>query len=228
MKNKEAETKAESISNEAKPVNQAKKFVFILLAIVIFITALALVIINKLQVEPPKNSSKEVVEQIENKEAPQVLIPPPPSAMEERKDTLSINNNIEEPNSTDERLMQNIDSYRLYLFNANKLLVNFFQDKAFTEQWGAIKMVGLPNEIEAMLAMLDEYNTNYLLHSDLGKQQILLNNWLLDKFIKIEKLPDDYKNKELLRVKIIENMENLINFLYSKELQHIFMSKISK
>lgn len=115
--------------------------------------------------------------------------------------------------------LHNIGVYRRYLRIFNQLLLNFLQDKIYTDQINQIKMQAIPKDIKPIFDMLEDYNQNYLAKVDNTRQTV----WFLDKIIKIEKNPPNNKEKILIKTNIIKNLDSLTEFIYSKELQDLFI-----
>ncbi|WP_341756446.1 MULTISPECIES: hypothetical protein [unclassified Candidatus Tisiphia] len=110
--------------------------------------------------------------------------------------------------------------YSNYLLNINLLIMNFLQDKDYTQQLYQVKTIELPVKIKNILLDLDNYNKNYLLDNNLGLVKIFpTTDCWIKQFIKIEKKSSNLKDKENLKLKIIGNLDYFINFFYSEELQ---------
>lgn len=115
-------------------------------------------------------------------------------------------------------------NYSIYLLSVNLLVMNFLQDKDYTQQIRQIETVELPTKIKNILLDLHNYNENYLLNNSLGLVKIFpkANCWI-EKFIKIERKSSFTKDKEKLKLQIIGNLDFFINFFYSEELQQKFV-----
>ncbi|WP_341757839.1 hypothetical protein [Candidatus Tisiphia endosymbiont of Ditula angustiorana] len=115
-------------------------------------------------------------------------------------------------------------NYTIYLLSVNLLVMNFLQDKDYTQQIRQIETVELPTKIKNILLDLHNYNENYLLNNSLGLVKIFpkANCWI-EKFIKIERKSSFTKDKEKLKLRIIGNLDFFINFFYSEELQQKFV-----
>ncbi len=118
----------------------------------------------------------------------------------------------------------NLGNYRNYLLNVNLLVANFLQDKDYTSQINQIETIILPKEIKNILFDLANYYNNYLANNDQNMIKIFpANNCWIDKFIKIEKKSPNSKDREIMRSKIIMNLESFVNFFYSEKLQQEFV-----
>ncbi|MFU7500437.1 MAG: hypothetical protein ACJBCI_01860 [Candidatus Tisiphia sp.] len=115
-------------------------------------------------------------------------------------------------------------NYSIYLLSVNLLVMNFLQDKDYTQQIRQIETIELPTKIKNTLLDLHNYNENYLLNNSLGLIKIFpkANCWI-EKFIKIERKSSFTKDKEKLKLRIIGNLDFFINFFYSEELQQEFV-----
>ncbi|WP_341754186.1 hypothetical protein [Candidatus Tisiphia endosymbiont of Dioctria rufipes] len=115
-------------------------------------------------------------------------------------------------------------NYTIYLLSVNLLVMNFLQDKDYTQQIRQIETVELPTKIKNILLDLHNYNENYLLNNSLGLVKIFPKaNYWIEKFIKIERKSSFTKDKEKLKLRIIGNLDFFINFFYSEELQQKFV-----
>ena len=127
--------------------------------------------------------------------------------------------------SNDENLVY-INNYRDYLSNINSLISNFLRDKVYSNQIAYVRMLNLPPSINAVLELLEEYNINYLVSQEQKYVEVFPQDQkILGKFIKVKRLNDSVKNKKLLRANIINNLEAFQDYIYSEELQKIFMGQ---
>ncbi|WP_375319464.1 hypothetical protein [Candidatus Tisiphia endosymbiont of Oplodontha viridula] len=126
----------------------------------------------------------------------------------------------QQPEQSKEQSKTPSNVYSNYLLNINLLIMNFLQDKDYTQQLYQVKTIELPVKIKNILIDLDNYNKNYLLDNNLGLVKIFPKTdcWI-KQFIKIEKKSSNLKDKENLKLKIIGNLDYFINFFYSEELQ---------
>lgn len=113
------------------------------------------------------------------------------------------------------------NDYRNYLFNINLLMLNFLQDKIYTQQIEKIVLTDLPQEIKNIIVDLLNYNEHYLLGSQIEQISPTTFRWI-EKFIKIEKKPYN-QDKKVLKQRIIENLEFFLNFFYSPQFQQKFI-----
>jgi hypothetical protein len=117
-----------------------------------------------------------------------------------------------------------LQAYRRFLFDINILVLNFFQDKVYTEQINEVNKVKLPENMKAILDSLNEYNAKFLINPNYQPQRIFpINSKLIEKFIRIEQESSSAKEKKNLRAHIIENLESFIGFFYSDKLQQEFI-----
>lgn len=138
-----------------------------------------------------------------------------------------LRNNIPQTHSNNNNSIDNvihIGNYRNYLLNANHLLTNFIQGKVYSNQTAYLRMLSLPSQVEAILQLFEEYNVNYLINADEDYELVFSKDHsFVKKFITIKKKTDFQKNREQLKKKIMENLEIFQDFIYSENLQKIFM-----
>ncbi|MFV9834720.1 MAG: palindromic element RPE2 domain-containing protein, partial [Rickettsia aeschlimannii] len=115
--------------------------------------------------------------------------------------------------------------YINYLLNVNLLIYNFMQDKDYSKELRIVKSRLLSQDIRNILNNLEAYN-NYLFSKSSSTEVIFPTNhkWL-EKFIKIEKKTSAMMIKEQDKALILENLNYLINFLYSEKFMQEFVNK---
>ena len=115
--------------------------------------------------------------------------------------------------------------YINYLLNVNLLVYNFMQDKDYSKELRIVQSRLLPQDIRNILNNLEAYN-NYLFSKSSSTEVIFPTNhkWL-EKFIKIEKKPSAMMIKEQDKALILENLNYLIDFLYSEKFMQEFVNK---
>ncbi|ABY72687.1 palindromic element RPE2 domain-containing protein [Rickettsia rickettsii] len=115
--------------------------------------------------------------------------------------------------------------YINYLLNVNLLVYNFMQDKDYSKELRIVKSRLLPQDIRNILNNLEAYN-NYLFSKSSSTEVIFPTNhkWLA-KFIKIEKKPSAMMIKEQDKPLILENLNYLIDCLYSEKFMQEFVNK---
>lgn len=128
------------------------------------------------------------------------------------------------PIKSPEPIRPNFDKYRNYLLNVNLLVSNFLQDKDFSEQLLKIHRLELPIEIQNIIENLQNYNDHFLIDREKNVTRIFPKNipWV-EKFIKIEKQHTSKQEQRDLKKKIIEQLDNFVNFFYSEKLQQKFI-----
>lgn len=146
--------------------------------------------------------------------------------------TLPLSQNLTEidaANTTvaaDNNTPAHIDNYRAYLFNISSLISNFLQDKNYSSQIAYARMVSLPPSVSEVLELLEEYNINYLVTPPQAYENVFLENYkLLKKFFKVKKLTESAKDKKRLQANIINNLELFQDYIYSSQLQKIFIGQ---
>lgn len=119
-----------------------------------------------------------------------------------------------------------LDNYRVYLLNISNLISNFLQDKNYSSQIAYARMVSLPPSINEILELLEEYNINYLVTPSQQYENINFENYkFVKKFFKIKKLTRSAKDKKQLHANITSNLELFQDYIYSNELQKIFIGQ---
>ena len=119
-----------------------------------------------------------------------------------------------------------VDNYRNYLANINSLLTNFLQDKVYSNQIAHARILSLPPAVDGILGLFEEYNVNYLVSPLQEYEKVFpVDHKILKKFIKIKKLTKASKEKKQLRASIISNLELFQEFMFSNELQKIFIGQ---
>lgn len=116
-----------------------------------------------------------------------------------------------------------VDSYSNYLMNVNLLITKFLRNRNYDEQLKVIRNVSLPKDIEEILQNFNEYNKYLLANND--DMEIIFPRLhpKLQKFFTIEKKSSISIEKEKYHYKIVNKLEYLINFFYSKEFRQEFI-----
>ncbi len=156
---------------------------------------------------------------LENFQSPQTS-----QAMVTSNNLAKIGSNIEKSDNLPRDSYALFNDYRNYLLNINLLILNFLQDKIYTEQLYKIELQDFPHEIKNIIGDLLNYNENYLLNTKIDKifpPNSSHSSWL-EKFIKIEKRPYN-EGKVVLKERIIKNLELFLNFFYSFKFQQKFV-----
>lgn len=122
-------------------------------------------------------------------------------------------------------LIKDLNSYRLFLENVSKLLTKFEADQDYTIELEKLEKVKLPANIEKIITQLKLYNKQTANDSSIISEIEPFDSKLLAKFIKIKKLPSSIKEQKQLRNKIREQLPLFTKYIYSSELQEIFMNK---
>ena len=143
---------------------------------------------------------------------------------------------LQNTNTNDENLAQNsqacddnsayVDNYRNYLANMNSLISNFLQDKVYSNQIASVRILSLPPSMESVLELLEEYNVTYLVSPPQEFEKVFpVDHKILKRFIKVKKKTSASKEKKKLRANIINNLELFQDYIYSSELQKIFIGQ---
>jgi|GEM_PF-5711468 len=130
------------------------------------------------------------------------------------------------PAADDNNTLAHIDNYRAYLFNISSLISNFLQDKNYSSQIAYARMVSLPPSVNEVLELLEEYNINYLVTPAQAYENVFLENYkFVKKFFKVKKLTESAKDKKRLQANITSNLELFQDYIYSSQLQKIFIGQ---
>lgn len=122
-----------------------------------------------------------------------------------------------------ENFLNNLNDYRIYLANVNSLLMKFGQHKPYTENLELVAQLELPKEVNEVLQLLGKYD-KMLNDVDPDYEDIrLMNGKYLDKFLKINKETVKHKEAEKLKGQIEAKLDILVNYMFSTELQTVFL-----
>ncbi len=125
--------------------------------------------------------------------------------------------------------------YRVYLKNASTLIEKFRTGKTYTEELEVLKIPfakkqisikGLDNQyndINKFVERLEEYNKLLLNSKGSQYEEVNLGGKLLSNFIKVKKENIDYKAVLDIRYKIEQQIQLFNEFLYSQQLQDLFL-----
>ncbi|WP_341764006.1 hypothetical protein [Candidatus Tisiphia endosymbiont of Beris chalybata] len=118
------------------------------------------------------------------------------------------------------------NDYRNYLMTINLLTANFLQGKHYREQIYKIQEIELPPDIQNILEELLNYHEHYLFNNNAKIEKIfpLYTCWL-EKFIKVERTTLLHKDQEILKHRIMTQLDFLINYFYSQKFQQKFIEQ---
>jgi len=123
-------------------------------------------------------------------------------------------------------LNHNLNEYRLYITNANKLIDKFKADKSYELELQVLKKRLMPGRVEAVVSLLEAYN------QQLVKNQTITNNVVkpfdskvLAQFVTIKKIPSGQEDQKNLKDEISKSLNVLKDYIFSSELQDSFLSK---
>jgi len=166
----------------------------------------------------PKLEESEEVED-ENNEPPLMPIPKDP-----------YDKIVEKEGATEvairEKVAKELDEYRLYLANANRLIANFKADQPYGAELTKLKAHKLPAHSKKIIVLLEEYNTYLANTESLENQEVEpFDSALLSKFVKIKKVPLKNKKQEDLKQDIEMQLKMFVDYLYSDDLQNSFVNR---
>lgn len=113
--------------------------------------------------------------------------------------------------------------YRLYLANASRLISNFQSDKEYDFELHMLKQVQLPSHVDGVISLLEMYNKN-LSSKDLESDATgPFDSKMFNQFITIKKRSSSWQDQQKLREKITARIDILTDYIFSAELQNIFL-----
>ncbi len=130
-------------------------------------------------------------------------------------------------NSSEQQVqfISEINNYRLFLANADRLVTKFRQDEALYNELGVFNSITHPNRIKNILLLLEDYNqmlSNPECEAS-DKFVDIFSSKPLNKFIKVTKVSKSSEAQKQLKDRINELLPVLINYIYSPELQESFI-----
>lgn len=128
-----------------------------------------------------------------------------------------------------EKLEKAFDEYRVYLENANRLLVKFAGDEIYSEELEVIKSVQFSSsEAQEVLMLLEVYNKHLVEQGPVTSEVVdikLLDSEVLEKIVKIKKVRMSNVDQRELKEKIEAKLNVLMDYIFSESLQKLFMNK---
>lgn len=142
----------------------------------------------------------------------------------DKEEKIKQQNLINQQKSND-NFINKINSYRLFLQNANKLVAKFHQGESSANELIIFNSVAHPAKVDAVLVLINEYNDS-LSKTDHSNADEIQNNFyqkLLNRFVKIRKISEYEKAKKQLEEKISDILPVFIDYVYSQELLDNFV-----
>lgn len=175
---------------------------------------------NVIKPEEVKHESKSYDTELDN----QLTNPSPPIKYYHTIQNKGIIDEI--INNKDKTIATALLAYRNYLFNINDMLFNFMQGTPYTMQIKKVRIIPLPQNVEAIITNLERYNMDYLLNPNINITRIFpLNSGIIEKFIIIDQLSNSItKSQANLKELILSGLNILNSFIYSEDLQNIFIN----
>lgn len=118
-----------------------------------------------------------------------------------------------------------INSYRLFLQNANKLVAKFHKGESSANELIIFNSIQHPSKVDVVVNLINEYN-DFLVKVDSSNGDVLQNNFyqkILNKFVKIRKISEYEKTKKQLEEKISDILPIFVDYVYSQELLDNFV-----
>lgn len=123
-------------------------------------------------------------------------------------------------------LKHNLNEYRLYIANANKLIDKFKADKSYELEMQILKKRQLPERVEAVVLLLEAYNQQLMNKQTITDEVIKpFDSKILAQFVTIKKIPSVQQDQKTQKEVISKNINILKGYIFSSELQDSFLSK---
>lgn len=122
-------------------------------------------------------------------------------------------------------LKSNLNEYRLYLANMNKLITKFEVDKRYDLELIKLKKQKVPLYIKEIISLLELYNKQLINNITINNEAEPLDSKILAKFVKIKKLPGHTEEQKNDKEKMRENLSILADYIFSSEVQENFINK---
>lgn len=114
-----------------------------------------------------------------------------------------------------------------YLLNFQILIVNFLQDKDYSNELkNIIISIEVPKNIFNIIQDIAKYNEDYLSTDNSYEVIFPKENNLLESVIKIKKKTPNLLKKEAMKLEISNKLNDLIHFIYSSQFQQILLEKL--
>ena len=123
---------------------------------------------------------------------------------------------------SDVNMINNLNDYRIYLANVHEFLYKFSKDQTYSENLDIITQIELPKEFEGMIEMLKSYNAMLLKGDALYEQIPLFDIAIFNKFLKIQKETNSYKEMKMLKAKIENKIDLFTSYAFSLDIQEQF------
>ena len=166
--------------------------------------------------EPPLLSFSPEEEESEEEEMVSEIIDPYEKIITFEKSNSSLLNT---------RLKSNLNEYRLYLANINKLITKFEADKRYDLELQKLKKQKMPSYIEETVSLLEFYNKQLASNMATDNEVKPFDSKILAKFVKIKKLSGCTGEQKNSKEEIRESLDVLIDYIFSSDLQESFINR---
>jgi hypothetical protein len=123
-------------------------------------------------------------------------------------------------------LNHNLNEYRLYITNANKLIDKFKADKSYELELQVLKKRLMPGRVEAVVSLLEAYNQQLVKNQTITNDVVKpFDSKVLAQFVTIKKIPSGQEDQKNLKDEISKSLNVLKDYIFSSELQDSFLSK---
>lgn len=127
----------------------------------------------------------------------------------------------------DNNLEEQLNAYNNFLLSIQYLILNFVQDKEYSKYLRILKNhnLNLPDDIEITISMLSRYNNELKKTTSSQSEQITFTKIpFVNKLITITKDTNESRSKKRLKADILSNIDRFIRYMYSKNVQSVFMN----
>lgn len=170
-----------------------------------------------------ENKEQEEVVKIVSDEQAKADFPADDSQALSPYDLDAENNNVTTHVMPEESPINNIKDYRIYLANANELLMKFSKDIDYSENLLVIKEFDLPKDIQEIVVMFEEYN-NMIKTKDSGSEKVsVFNSDIFDRFLKVQKETPLQSEMKKLKTKIESKSQSFSEYIFSADMQEAFL-----
>lgn len=122
-----------------------------------------------------------------------------------------------------ENLINNLNDYRIYLANANEMIMKLAKNMSYSENLAIIMQVEMPPEIDEIAKMCAAYDEMLSTGKPLFEKVDVFSHRLFDRFLKVNRETEEYKKMQELKAKIEAKIELFARYVFSPEVQGMFL-----
>lgn len=122
-------------------------------------------------------------------------------------------------------MLTKIELYRIYLENANNLLIQLVNNNIYSQELKLLTLVPLPSSTDSLISDLTSYNEFLIRISDdkTADEKVSLGSDTVDRIVKVVKLSEEKEEMEKLKKTILLRFFQLTQLIYSVEFQNNFI-----